>query len=216
MVTRRSNRTRGTRRDNLGLSLKARAIRQKGTSGGRGSASPVPIYYFNGIDMYATHSAWDTLGNWDVYGEVTFSASGSTDDVLELPPPIVEFGRVGLNYHEGEISKVRYTDTSPIQDTDTKATSVGTVGPFQMDSGSVAFDYIHAGDEDIIVDFLSSVGGVLTLTNANTLSVDGTAYAGETMNVGQHYSVAFVTTGGTLTTVNSTLGMQNLEIYTDL
>ena len=171
-------------------------------------------YTFNGVDQYATMPEWDTLGSYAVYGSASYSFSGASDDIIDLPPPVSEFGRVGTDYHDGYISQLRLTDSSPIQDTVVKASSVGTIGPFAMTGGSIAFDYIHAADEDIIVGFLSSVAGVLTLSaNAENLTVDGTAYTGSPVTVGKHYSIAFDTTGGTLATINSTSGIQKLEIY---
>jgi len=171
-------------------------------------------YTFNGVDQYATMPEWDTLGDYDVYGSVSFSFSGESTDIIDLPPPVNEFGRVGTDYHDGYLSQLRLTDSSPIQDTVVKASSVGTIGPFTMTGGSVAFDYIHAADEDIIVGYLSSVAGVLTLSaDAANLTVDGTAYTGSPVTVGKHYSIAFDTTGGTLATINSTSGIQKLEIY---
>jgi hypothetical protein len=218
-MTRRSNRTRGTRPDNMGAALKARsrASFPRGGQGGYSSGNPSAAirYFFDGLSMYATHSSWSTLGNFAVYGAIGFQADGAQDDVVVSVPPVVEFGRVGINYHEGDIWNVKYDDTSPIQNTNTKATSIGTVGPFVMDAGSVAFDYIDAGDGDIITDYLSVAIGLYVLSaNATNLIVDGTAYAGETINIGQHYAISFDTTGGTLTTIVSGSGMANLEINT--
>jgi hypothetical protein len=216
-MTKRSNRTRGTRRVNMGADLKARSIQSfAGRPKPMGQGTALPLYYFDGISMYATHSSWDTLGNFAVYGAITFEVRGDRDDVVVDEPPVVEFGRVGIDYHTGFIRNVKYTDDSPIQDTDVKESSVGTLGPFDMSAGSVSFVFIlDATQGAIIVGYLSSAAFKFVLDpNATNLIVDGSPYANEDLNVGQHYAVSFDTTGGTLINVNSNAGMQNLEIQT--
>jgi len=203
----------------MGTALKARsrASFPRGGQGGYSSGNPSAAirYFFDGLSMYATHSSWSTLGNFAVYGAIGFQADGAQDDVVVSVPPVVEFGRVGLDYHEGDIWNIKYDDTSPIQNTNTKADTIGVVGPFVMDAGSVSFDYIHDADGEIIDQFLSAASNLYVLTaDANNLIVDGTAYAGETINAGQHYAISFDTTGGNIAAIHSGKGMANLEINT--
>jgi hypothetical protein len=154
------------------------------------------------------------LGNFAVYGDISFQADGDQNNVVVSAPPVVEFGRVGTDYHDGAIWNMFYGDVSPIQDTDAKVSSVGTFPAFEMTGGSMAFDYIHAANEAITVGYLSVAAGLFVLSaNATNLIVDGSMYAGETINVGQHYSLSYDTLGGTFTTLNATAGVQNLEIY---
>jgi hypothetical protein len=180
-----------------------------------GIMTSVAKYYFNGVDSYATHSAWDTLGDFSVYGDISFLASGNQTDVVAALPPITEFGRVGANYHDGAITNVRYTDTSPMHGTTIKTSAVATFAPLNMSDGSFAFDYVHAANADIISGFLSVVAGVLTASgDATNLVVDGSAYAGAPLIVGSHYTIACDTTGGIFRTIATIAGIQNLRILT--
>ena len=63
--------------------------------------SPIK-YTFNGVDQYATMPEWDTLGSYAVYGSASFSFSGESTDIIDLPPPVNEFGAAILGEHSFE------------------------------------------------------------------------------------------------------------------
>lgn len=74
-------------------------------------------YGFNGVDQYVTIPEWETLGDAAIYEEISYKANTEDDFVFEATRPLIEFGRVGSDYHEGNLSVV-LGDNSPIQDTD--------------------------------------------------------------------------------------------------
>lgn len=73
-------------------------------------------YIFNGVDMYSTMPNYSTLGDPTKYRTITYEAdSGGANVIDDSAEPIDEFGRVGSNYHGGNLYNLSIVDGSPIQ-----------------------------------------------------------------------------------------------------
>ena len=180
-----------------------------------GSGGRKTSYDFDGASMYIDIPDWECLGDPAVYESISYDAENDQGYVVGAARPITELGRVGANYHDGVFKNVQMGDSSPIQDTQVKKGSIGTLPDIDMGNGWVSFDMIAPSSGDIIAGYISIAGGVLSLSaNASGLLVDGQAYAGAAIGVGQHCAVRFDTSGGTLSQVSTTAGMANLLIQT--
>ena len=176
-------------------------------------------YTFNGVDQYAIHAAWSSLGNPAVYASFSFTTNNPDGNIVNPTQPITEFGRNGANYHDGSLSNLRYIDSSPIQGTSVKTGAVGTLPDIPLNEADITFDYIvSASSEDILDGLVSIAGGVLSF-DAGVVNpvVDGSGYAGAVIPTGRHIRVGFYAdTGGALSTINAASGMQNLAIETTI
>lgn len=157
----------------------------------------------------ADETIHDVNGN-QITGVVAQSAGGS--GVLGN----VAASAVPNGYFAGPIWNLRLTDNSVIQDTDVRSGATGSIPAIDMSNATVELNCVLGADGDILTGFLSKVAGVLTLSaNAANLVVDGVAYTGWPVAVGEHVSISFTTSGGTLTSMVTGGGIQDLIINAD-
>jgi hypothetical protein len=75
-------------------------------------------FTFNGTDQYAVMPSYSTLGDPAVYRKITYDTNNDDGNVIADAEPLGEFGRVGANYHSGNLFRLKITDSSPIQGVD--------------------------------------------------------------------------------------------------
>lgn len=168
-------------------------------------------------------TVFNTLGNPSVYGEVSYNYTGVNTGIIsepstwdDNPSGVQEFGRVGSVYHVGSISNLSLKDNSPMQGTYVNV-ATGTIPAIDMTDGVVELDYKHvanAGTAQILTGFIKTVNNVLTLeSTANTLIVDRPDITiTDPLVDGRHYHLKFNTSSGSLTTIVSSGGINNLSI----
>ena len=174
-------------------------------------------YTFNGVDQYATHASWDTLGDSSVYPPTfSFATDNPDGNIVDPTLPVTEFGRVGGSYHTGSLSNLRYIDNSPLNGK-TVITGPMSTPDIDLRNARITVDVAYvSGAQTLLGPAILTAGGddILVLgANVDAVLVDGIAYAGQALSGHFRLSVD-VSTGifnqlGELSSFGNTLSITN-------
>ena len=176
-------------------------------------------FTWNGTNQYATHASWTVLGDPAIYvPTITYTTDNDDGFIVDPTLPITEFGRVGTNYHSGSLRDLRYGDPSPLHGRYAYDASVAEVvipGVTVGDSTLTMHLVYATGAQDLIYgsEVLLSVAAD-KLVSIYPITVDGVAYANQSLVDGRHYVISVGPVTNAYVTITNVGGICKIGKFT--